>query len=191
MKQHKRDGQRGSAMMVTLIVTSSLLAGAAVVASMQLSTNRSTDVTRSGMTALYCAEAGLEAAGPLIAGAPGAWGPNLCAVTGINEQELTSHVPAGCMPTSLADENARYPIFIPVNHDLDGDGREDFLLYMHDDDDDVDYTTDANIQIYLVSTCVKFPDTPKQVKELITFTGGGSCGYNSQLGGCGGNGNAN
>jgi len=59
--------QRGSAMLVTMIIISSLLAGAAVLVSMQLASNRSSDITRSGLSATYCAEAGLSAARSVVA----------------------------------------------------------------------------------------------------------------------------
>jgi hypothetical protein len=50
-------------MLVTLILITALLSGAAVLVSLQLSANRSTDLMRTGMSSLACAEAGLAAAG--------------------------------------------------------------------------------------------------------------------------------
>jgi len=49
MKLMKRDSQRGSAMLVTLIITVALLAGAAVLVSLQLSANKSTELSRAGI----------------------------------------------------------------------------------------------------------------------------------------------
>ena len=44
----------------------------------------------------------------------------------------------------------------------------------------------------MVSTCVKFPDTPKQIRELVTFNGGGMCQQYHQQGlDCTGRGNGN
>ncbi len=59
------------------------------------------------------------------------------------------------------------------------------MLYLRDDDDE-DSTvqnrgSDVNNQVYLVSTCIKFPDTPRQVKEL--FRGGGAAVKMNQVGG--------
>jgi hypothetical protein len=172
-------------MMVTLIIIASLLAGGAVVVAMQLGSNRGTDLTRSGMTATYCAETGLERAGPQVTAAYLTWNtpPNLCA----NAVEST------CVP---ANPGAEAPIFAGINHDIDGDGIPDFVLYLRDDDDDAGSatnqvrTTDSNSKIFIVSTCIKFPDTPKQVKELVSYGGGGNC-YPGQLGGCNSNGNDN
>src|SRR6185312_4064680 len=75
----KRNSQRGSAMLVTMIVIASLLAGAAVLVSMQLASNRSSDLTRTGVSATYCAEAGLDAARSVVAANFAMWGSALWA----------------------------------------------------------------------------------------------------------------
>jgi hypothetical protein len=180
-----RNGQRGAAMMVTLIIVASLLAGAAVLVAMQLGTNRSTDLTRSGMTAEYCAEAGAERAMPILATTAGFWSAGLCGAGPGSE--------SNCLPTSPAGEVA---MLAPpaINHDLDGDGVPDFVLYLRDDDDEIpgpqNYGLDVDQRVYIVSTCIKFPDTPRQVKELVQFDGGNgsNCGM---LGGCNGRNNNN
>ena len=166
-------------MMVTLIIIASLLAGAAVVVAMQLGSNRGTDLTRSGMTAEYCAEAGAERAAPIVAANPLAWGSNMC----------TAGSEAACLPTiaGVPSPSAEVPLLAPpaIVHDLDGDGIADFVLYLRDDDDENSTVqnrgSDINNQVYLVSTCIKFPDTPRQVKEL--FRGGGAGVKMSQVGG--------
>jgi hypothetical protein len=180
-----RRRERGAAMMVTLIIIASLLAGAAVVVVMQLGSNRATDLARSGMTAEYCAEAGAERAAPIVAQNPPLWNANLCTVAQGSE--------ALCIPASPA---AEVPLFAPpaINHDLDGDGIPDFVLYLRDDDDEnsgsQDYTTDRNQRVFLVSTCIKFPDTPRQVKELLQESGGAGQ-YTAQQGGAMGRNNNN
>jgi hypothetical protein len=82
-----------------------------------------------------------------------------------------------------------------INHDIDGDGVADFTITLKDNDDELpplanDTTRDNDLKVYVVSTCTKYPDTPKQVIELVQYNGGGNC-YQSQQGGCGGNGNSN
>ena len=187
-----RNRERGSAMLVTLIIIASLLAGAAVLVGMQLATNRSTDLTRSGMTALYCAEAGLEAAHPIVANNYPLWNVQMCALP-----SEASCAPMASPATMLANENTQAPMFVPLNHDLDGDGNADFILYLRDDDDEVfpipqNYALDNDQKIFIVSTCIKFPDTPKQVKELVMFNGGGNCqNYHQQGVDCTGRGNGN
>ena len=77
-----RTSQRGSAMLVTMIVISSLLAGASVLVSMQLASNRATDLTRTGLSAMYCAEAGLTSAHASVAQNVASWNAALAACGG-------------------------------------------------------------------------------------------------------------
>lgn len=177
-----RRSQRGSAMLVTLIIIGALLAGGAVLVSLQISSNRSTDLTRSGMTALYCAEAGLSAARPVVAQnytppgttTPDGWATAILASGGGSTAE----------PSWLAG----------IDHDLDNDGNADFIVYLKDNGDEPsgtdDPTIDHDLRVFIVSKCIKFPDTPKQVEELVQFTGGGTC-MPDQAGGQDGNGNKN
>ena len=172
----RRNSQRGSAMLVTLIVITSLLAGAAVVVSMQISSTASTGLTRSGLSALYCAEAGLAAARPTVANNYGLWNATL-----LNDPTGSSQ------PAWLSDS--------AFTHDLDGDGVDDFVVTIKDNDDEIapatnDPAVDLDTKIFIISTCTRYPDTPKQVEELVKYSGGGTC-YQSQEGGCGGNGNSN
>ena len=167
---HKRNPQRGAAMMVTMIMVGALLAGSAVLVSMQISSNRSTDLSRSSMSAMYCAEAGLSAARPVVAANYPLWNAALGQST---------------EPSWLSG----------IVHDLDGDGVADFVITLKDNDDEQspaanDLTHDNDLKVFIVSTCTKYPDTPKQVEELAQYNGAGSC-YQSQVGGCGGNGNSN
>jgi hypothetical protein len=168
----KRVSQRGSAMLVAMILMAALLAGAAVLASLQLSSSRSTEMTRSGITALYCAEAGLTATRSAIATNQGSWNTSLG--TGIEPTYIQS-------PT--------------ISHDVDGDGSPDFIVTLEDNYDEIPPTpqnqnSDSDGKIYIVSRCTKFTDTPREVRELISFTSLKHC-YGSQRGGCGGNGNMN
>lgn len=158
--------------MVTLIIIAALLAGAAVLVSLQLASSRSTDLTRSSVTALYCSEAGLSAARRVVADNYAAWNASL-ASPGIEPPFLRA----------------------AFSHDLDGDGIDDFLVTLRDNDDEYppltnDVTRDNDLQVFVVSRCTKFPDTPQEVSELIHVTGPSKC-YQSQEGGCGGNGNSN
>ena len=82
-----------------------------------------------------------------------------------------------------------------MDHDVDGDTVADFVITLRDNDDETaptlnDAARDNDLTIYIVSTCTKYPDVPTQVSELVRFNGAGNC-YQSQLGGCGGNNNAN
>lgn len=172
-----RNPQRGSAMLVTMIIISALLAGAAVLVSMQIASNKSTDLERNGLASLYCAEAGLVAAHNTVVNGYSYWATSLCTTPD-----------AQCTQPSWLGDTA-------FSHDLDGDGNDDFEVYIKDDDDEVppatnDPTTDINNKIFIVSRCKKYPDTPKEVEELILYTPQATC-YSGQQGGCNGRGNNN
>lgn len=169
-----RQSERGSAMLITLVLIASLIAGAAVVVSMQLSSTKSADVTKTGMTSLYCAEAGLAAAHSFVASNKASW----------NAALALSAVGTYTEPTWLSSA---------FSHDLDGDGAPDFELYLKDNDDETgtnDLAADLDGRVWIISRCIKYTDNPKQVGELVEASGGSQC-YESQEGGCGGNGNAN
>lgn len=176
-----RRPERGTAILITLIVIVALLGGGAVLVGMQMSSTRSTEVARSNMTSLYCAEAGLNAARRIVANNYPLWNAALA---------LTETNGVGnplSQPTWL-DAAA-------IDHDLENDGGDDFVISLKDNDDELpplaaDLTLDNDLQIYIVSTCTKFPENKKQVSELIRFSIGGKC-YDKQLGGCGGNNNQN
>ena len=171
-----RQRERGSAMMVTMIITIALLAGASVLVSMQVSSNRATDITKTGMSATYCAEAGLAVAAPVVAANYPLWAANLC----------TTRPYSTCAQPTFLNNTA-------FSHDLDADGVDDFIVFITDNDDEIgtnDLTKDSDLKVFIVSRCTKYVDTPKEVEELVQYSGGGG-GYHSQIGGLGGNGNDN
>jgi hypothetical protein len=166
-----RSPERGSAMLMTLILITALLSGAAVLVSTQLSANRSTDLMRTGMLSLDCAEAGLVAARPVVLANYARW---------------AGSIGTGSEPSWLASA---------ISHDLDGDGAADFVVTLKDNDDELppaanDLLHDNDLRIFIVSRCIKYGEVPKEITELVQYAGGGSC-YQSQQGGCAGNGNSN
>nr|MBA2539733.1 hypothetical protein [Deltaproteobacteria bacterium] len=173
----KRQRERGTAILITIIVIVALLGGGAVLVGMQIGSTRSTEVARSNMTALYCAEAGLNAARKPVLDAytpDGTWGNALG---------------TGTQPTYVNN--------VAIDHDLDpldSLTTDDFQITLVDNDDEIGFTAtpliDNDLQIYVVSTCLKFPENKKQVKELIKFKVAQQY-YNAQAGGIGGNNNAN
>ena len=175
-----RKRQRGSAMLVTMIIVAALLAGAAVLASMQVNSNKATELTRDGLASLYCAEHGLTIGKQAVLDAYGTWNTALAA--NCADSDCTSLVE----PTFTGSG-----VF---SHDIDGGAASvDFRVFIRDDDDDSttqDYTTDSNDTIFIVSRCIKYPDNPKQVEMLIKYTPG-MPPYCAQEGGCNSRGNAN
>ena len=171
-----RNPERGSAMLVTLVLIAAIIAGAAVVVSMQMGSTRSADVTKTGMSSLYCAEAGLAVAHSYVAANKANWNLALAASAGGDYSE----------PSWLVSALG--------THDINGDGAgPDFQIYLKDNDDETgtnDLTKDFDGRIFIVSKCLIYADNTKQVGELVESSGGNTC-YESQEGGCGGNGNAN
>ena len=135
-------------MLVVLIAIASMLTSAAVLVHMTRDSLDSTNVHRTSLTGLYCAEAGLSSVKPTVIANVGSWNGALV---------------SGSEPAWLA----------PVSHDIDGDGTDDFTVTLRDNDDEAvnDLSTDSDSTIFVVSTCTKYPDTPTQVTELITSTG--------------------
>lgn len=176
-----RQQERGSAMLVTLILIAALLAGAGVLLSMQLASTRSADLTRTNISAVFCAEAGLAAARPIVAQNYAQWRTSLCTTSRTD--------PASCVePAWLASA-----IDAAGTHDLDGDGRADFALYLRDNDDELgtnDPTVDNDLRVFVAARCLTYPDTPKQVDELVEHNGSFGC-IGNMIGGADGDGNAN
>jgi hypothetical protein len=172
----KRSNERGSAMLITMIVISALLAGAAVLVSLQLGANKGTDLTRSGISALYCAEAGLTASRAIVAEQQADWANWL--------QDPALPVEQKLEPTWLAT----------VDHDVDGDSQgPDWKVWLEDNFDEVGTDAplaDSDGRVFIVSRCLKYPDNPREVRELVGYRMQQNC-YTSQRGGCGGNGNMN
>jgi len=164
-----RNTQRGSAMLVTLILVAALLAGVAVLVALQLSSTKSTELTRTGLAALHCAEAGLAVSHREVANNKSS------VITQLSSLPYTG--PSGALswqsqPTFLT---TYYATGSPYNlSDIDGDGTAgDFVVYIIDDDDESSTTqawnTDINSRVWLVSRCTKYPDSPKEVRELVEF----------------------
>lgn len=175
----RREIQRGSAMVVTMIIITALLGGAAVLVSLQLGSEKATELERSGLASLYCAEAGLRAAEPAVVANYSALVAHLCWSGNATSTDCTGN-------TTGLDNTV-------FSHDIDGDGVDDFRIILKDNDDETttnDPSTDSDSSIFIVSTCTKYPDTPKQVMELIKYTPAGSCDPR-QKGGCNNRGNNN
>jgi hypothetical protein len=166
-------------MLVTVVIIVALLAGGAVLVQLQVASNRQTGITSTGLSSLYCAESGLAAARPVVAANYAGWATFL----GTNTEPTWLN--PGCVGTGCAPG---------INHDIDGDGKPDFVITLvnNADHNPLTPTIDNDLQIFIVSTCINpnYPDVQKQVEELVYFSGGGTC-YHSQLGNCGNNGNEN
>jgi len=172
VKRSSQRTQRGAALAITMILVSGLLAGGALAVYLQLADTRGAQYVTESRAALYCAEAGLTGARDFVSLNVAQW------------------------PSMLDTDTGNDPDGYPVEGDLDGDGVNDWHVEIRDNDDerspvDNDATIDIDARIFMVSTCLKYPDTPRSVLELISFSGGGT-NYRNQSGqGAGGSNNAN
>lgn len=171
----RRTGERGSALMITMILVVVMLAGGTALVRLGISATRSVDTVQDSKSSLHCAEAGLSAARTLVAASYTQWNASLC---------------NGCVQSAPASEPAW---LAGIDHDLDDNGTADFVITLVDNHDETgtnDPTRDNDLQVFMVSTCIQSAEVRKQVQELVRFNGAGNC-YQAQLGGCGGNSNAN
>ncbi len=157
-------------MLVSMILMAALLAGATVLVTLQMSSNRNTELTKTGIKALYCAEAGLTAARAAVAANQADWG---------------TYLGTGNEPSWLATG---------IANDVNGDGvGPDFRITLADNYDETgtdNPNVDSDGKIFVVSQCLLYADTPREVRELVDYTTVSNC-YSAQRGGCGGNGNMN
>jgi len=138
-----RCAERGSAMVVVMIILVALLGAGAVALRLQTADTRSSGLVREARDSLYCAEAGLSQAKLLIA----AWGQ------------------AGQWNTLLTTDQADDPVGYPVV----GDGFE--VVVVDNDDGDADLEADADQRVFIVSTCTRNNNSPRTVRELVQFEG--------------------
>jgi len=164
------DPQRGAALMVTIILISALLAGGMLAIYLMVADTKSAQYVTESRGALFCAEAGLTGGREYVEANAGNWG------------------------LMLDDDDGNDPVGYPVEGDLDGDNVNDWSVTVKDNDDDFptnDPFADSDGAIFMVATCIKYPDTPRQVMEMLSFSGGGT-NYRNQAGqGAGGTNNAN
>jgi hypothetical protein len=158
--------------MVTIILVTALLAGGALAVYLQLADTRAAQYVTESRRALFCAEAGLAGA----------------------RSYVQSHI--GDWPLMLDEDTGNDPDGYPVTGDIDGDGTDDYTVTIRDNDDETapaanQPLVDVDSTIFVVSTCSRYPDTPRTVLELLNFSGGGF-NYRNQSGqGAGGTNNAN
>jgi len=98
------------------------------------------------------------------------------------------------LDTNASNDPSWYPI---TGYLVDGaTGPFDYQVTIRDNDDEIaptanDSTKDTDLQVYVTSTCLKYPDTPRSVTELVQYSGGGYSYRNQSGQGAGNTGNAN
>lgn len=157
-----RRPQRGSALLITMILVFALLGGGAILLGLQLSSSKSAAATKRKLNSTYCAESGLASAHGLLAVNQAVWSPALC-------NPPPPRGTGACVIGSPAAEPAwlRSPA---LPHDVDGDGVDDFILTLVDNDDgDGNMNADTDNQIMLISTCIADPEAPLRLTELVRY----------------------
>jgi hypothetical protein len=169
-----RDAQRGAAMLVVMIVMAALMTAGGLAIYVSTSETRSTGYVAANRQALFCAEAGLAAARSHVTANYAQWGAVLDADAGND------------------------PAWYPVRGYLDDDatGEFDYEVTIRDNDDEIapavnNAAQDSDLQVYVSATCLKYPETPRTVTELVQYQGGGYTYRNQSGQGAGNTGNAN
>jgi hypothetical protein len=165
-------GQRGSVLVLVLVVIVALLAGGAVLLSLQLGSTRQAGLAADERGALYCAEGGLAAARPVLLANYAGWAQVLDADPGND------------------------PAWYPITADLDGNGLADYEVTLRDNDDESlpaanDPTVDIDLRVFADSRCLIYADSPRTVTELLRYQGGGKLYRNQAAQGSWNSGNSN
>jgi hypothetical protein len=168
----KRDPQAGAALIVILVIVVALLAAGGVAIFLGNSETRSAGYVAEARRALYCAEAGLAAGRAIVSENRDSWNDAL----------------GGTNPPGW------YPITGFV--DVAGGTVPDYRVTIVDNGDEADGvpndpTVDTDSQVFVVARCEKYPDTPRTIVEMVSFTTAGF-NYRNQSGqGAGNTGNTN
>ena len=136
---------------MVVLVLSALLAASAAVLYVQAAQSRGAGYVRSSRSALYCAEAGLNATRSLIIESYATWAAVLD--------------PAIDDPAWYAGGRIR--------GDVDGDGdNDDWEVTVTDNDDEFpvpDATHDNDLSVFITSRCLMELDQPRLIMELIRY----------------------
>jgi hypothetical protein len=170
MTKRRLDPERGAAFVLTMILTSALIAGGALALYLQLADVRASKTVTDKRAAMYCAEGGLAGARSYIVNNSGAWS------------------------AMLDGDPLNDPDGYPVEGDLDGDGIADWHVEIKDNDDEhpIDNPLDdSDGTIFMIATCPKYPDSSREIMQLVRMQSG-SFVYRNQRGqGAGNTNNAN
>jgi hypothetical protein len=176
MSDAKMNNQRGAAMFVVMITVGALLTAGLLTVHVGESETKSIDYVASSRRALFCAEAGVAAAREAIGGAFATWDTMLDTDTGNN------------------------PSWYPIRGYLDNASHGpsepyDFEVTITDNEDESPATDDprrdSDLRVFVVSRCLKYPETPRVVSELIEYEATGTVYRNQSGQGASNTGNAN
>lgn len=161
-KMRDRRSERGAAVYVTLIITVTVFAAAAVLLNVTLRSTRTTGEMSEGKHSEHCAEAGLVIARAAVAANRPLWDASLCSPA----EEPCSEVAWLAAPA--------------IDHELDsppvGTDPPDFKIILRDNEDELPAPNNADIdvdnKIFIHVTCLKYPAAPVTVTELVEYNAG-------------------
>jgi hypothetical protein len=168
--------QRGSVMLLVAIMLAALLTGGAAALYLQLGSIKAVGEVTTRRRAMYCAEAGLARARPLLA--------------------ASSNAIAAILDADPSNDPTWYPVQGRVDDlPIDATNPAHYVVTVADNDDDTnnDTTVDADSAVFLISTCQRYSSTPSTLVELVGFEASqATCAYKNQKGqGCSGSNNTN
>lgn len=169
-----RHHRRGATIVSTMIILTGLMVVASTTALLLNAESRSTGYTAMARRSLYCAEAGLVTARAIAAANYATW------------------------PQALDADPGNDPPWYPIRGHLEqaATGAPDFEVTLRDNDDELppltnDPVADNDLKVFIVSRCLKYPEHPRTVMELVEYTAAGHA-YRNQAGqGASNTGNAN
>jgi hypothetical protein len=159
-------------MLLVATVLAALLAGGGVAVYLQLQSTKSAGLVKAARSSLFCAEAGLAAARPVIAASYLVW------------HDL------------LDGDPATDPDWYPITGDVDGDGTADYSVTIRDNDDERlptpnDPSVDIDRRVFAVARCTRNADVAREVSALLTVSSARHVYRNQDGGGGFNNGNQN
>jgi hypothetical protein len=139
-------------MIMVMVILAALVAGGAVALYVQTGSTRATGLTRFSRSALFCAEAGLNATRALIINNYPSWNAVL---------------------DPLIENPAWYGASGITGDAGDGDDdRNDWRVTIFDNDDEFPTPNpgrDNDLKIFVRSECLMYPDQPRVLLELIRY----------------------
>ena len=185
MTHHRSHQRRESGTIMVLVVTilAALLAGASVALYLQVSSTRAAGITGHTRGSLYCAEAGLAHARPLVAPIPDDWNTLIDFDMGNNPEwypVVTQGLPDphmcmyGCIvgriePPTAGDTDPHYVVVVEDNED-------EYTM------DSRRLDVDSDRRIILRSTCLKYSNAPREVLEIVSEERAPGYDYSAQAG---------
>ena len=147
-------------MFVVMIVITALITAGMIAIYVGAAETRSSDYVASSRRALFCAEAGIASSRAVVGANYASWG------------------------TVLDADSGNDPTWYPIRGWLD-DGVHastdvpDYEVTIRDNDDELppmvnNLARDNDLHVFVVSRCLKYPDMPRAVSELIEYQGGGN-----------------